>query len=75
MLTKEEKQWIKVCDSLCPPAALVLTVAQDHNQRCLDRLTPLLKDNKLAMKWLKREADRGIGLAAPVAGGISVEWD
>ncbi|TFK44086.1 aminopeptidase-P [Crucibulum laeve] len=47
---------------------------KDHNQRCLDKLTPILKEDKRAMKWLKREADRGIGLAAGAA-GISIDWD
>jgi len=47
---------------------------QEHNQRCLERLSPLLKEDKRAMTWLKREAARGIGLA-PAAGGVSIEWD
>ncbi|KIJ99845.1 hypothetical protein K443DRAFT_101521 [Laccaria amethystina LaAM-08-1] len=47
---------------------------KEHNQRCLERLSPLLKDDKRAMAWLKREAARGIGLA-PTAGGVSIEWD
>ncbi|KAH6906528.1 aminopeptidase-P [Coprinopsis sp. MPI-PUGE-AT-0042] len=46
---------------------------KDHNQRCYERLAPLLKDDKRALKWLKREADRDIGLAAaPV--GMAIEW-
>ncbi|KAJ7785467.1 peptidase M24, structural domain-containing protein [Mycena olivaceomarginata] len=58
MLTKEEKQWLK-----------------DHNQRCFQVLAPLIKDDKRAMmKWLKREADRGIGIATG-PGGMSIEWD
>lgn len=47
---------------------------KDHNQRCYDKIAPFLKDDKRAQKWLKREADRGIGLAAPAA-GINIEWD
>ncbi|KAF9478360.1 Creatinase/aminopeptidase [Pholiota conissans] len=47
---------------------------KDHNQRCYDKLSPFLKDDKRALKWLKREAERGIGLA-PAAGGISIDWD
>ncbi|KAJ7592530.1 aminopeptidase-P [Mycena floridula] len=59
------------------------TWLKDHNQRCLDKLTPLLKDDKRALTWLKREANRGIGLAAPIGSGLtgalspglSVDWD
>ncbi|KAF9050549.1 peptidase M24, structural domain-containing protein [Panaeolus papilionaceus] len=47
---------------------------KDHNQRCYEKLAPYLKDDKRALKWLKREADRGIGLA-PTAVGISIDWD
>jgi Xaa-Pro aminopeptidase len=60
ILTKEEKQWIK-----------------EHNQRCREKLEPLLKekDDKRALKWLKREAERGIGCVGPGPYGITVEWD
>jgi Xaa-Pro aminopeptidase len=60
MLSKEEKQWIK-----------------EHNQRCRERLEPLLreKDDKRALKWIKRESERGIGLVPPGPGGITIEWD
>ncbi|KAJ7803763.1 aminopeptidase-P [Mycena olivaceomarginata] len=47
---------------------------KDHNQRCFQVLAPLIKDDKRAMKWLKREADRGIGIATG-PGGMSIEWD
>ncbi|KAG8214168.1 Creatinase aminopeptidase [Butyriboletus roseoflavus] len=47
---------------------------KDHNKKCLERLEPYLKDDKRALKWLKREADRGIGLAAPGPGGITIDW-
>ncbi|KAH9484818.1 putative Xaa-Pro aminopeptidase P [Psilocybe cubensis] len=47
---------------------------KDHNTRCYDKIAPFLKDDKRALKWLKREAERGIGLA-PAAGGISIDWD
>ncbi|KAK7436849.1 hypothetical protein VKT23_014481 [Stygiomarasmius scandens] len=46
---------------------------KEHNQRCYELLAPYLKDDKRALKWLRREADRGIGLAGP-AGGITVDW-
>ncbi|KAJ7910963.1 peptidase M24, structural domain-containing protein [Mycena leptocephala] len=47
---------------------------KEHNQRCFQLLSPLLKEDKRAMKWLKREADRGIGIATG-PGGMSIEWD
>ncbi|EAU90984.2 aminopeptidase-P [Coprinopsis cinerea okayama7 len=46
---------------------------KDHNQRCWEKLSPLLKDDKRALKWLKRESERGIGLAA-APGGVAIEW-
>ncbi|KAJ7717865.1 hypothetical protein B0H16DRAFT_1798730 [Mycena metata] len=33
---------------------------KDHNQRCFQLLPPYLKDGKRTLKWLRREADRGI---------------
>jgi Xaa-Pro aminopeptidase len=47
---------------------------QDHNRRCYEQLEPYLRDDARALKWLKRESDRGIGLAAPVPGGLSIDW-
>ena len=47
--------------------------AQEHNQRCYDKLAALLKDDKRAFKWLKREAERGIGLAAGPP-GLDIDW-
>lgn len=47
---------------------------KDHNQRCFQLLSPLLKEDKRALKWLKRESDRGIGIATG-PGGMSIEWD
>ncbi|KXN87696.1 putative Xaa-Pro aminopeptidase P [Leucoagaricus sp. SymC.cos] len=35
---------------------------KEHNQICWDILSPYLKDDKVALKWLRREADRGIGI-------------
>lgn len=34
---------------------------KEHNQRCWDILGPLLKDDKVTSRWLKREAFKGIG--------------
>ncbi|KAG6819956.1 hypothetical protein H0H93_007095, partial [Arthromyces matolae] len=47
---------------------------KEHNQRCYEKLSNLLKDDKRALKWLKREAERGIGLAEGL-GGLHIEWD
>ncbi|KZT04219.1 Creatinase/aminopeptidase [Laetiporus sulphureus 93-53] len=60
MLSKEERQWLK-----------------SHNARCLDLLTPLLQEqnDQRALKWLRREASRGIGAAKSGPGGISIDWD
>ncbi|KAF9445989.1 hypothetical protein P691DRAFT_674493 [Macrolepiota fuliginosa MF-IS2] len=47
---------------------------KEHNQRCWDVLSPLLREDKVALKWLRREADRGIGIATG-PGGMVVDWD
>jgi len=34
---------------------------KDHNRRCLEKLQPYLRDDRRALRWLKREAsDFGI---------------
>ena len=48
---------------------------KEHNRRCLEKLEPYLRDDKRALKWLKREADRGIGIAPAGPGGVSIDWD
>lgn len=48
---------------------------KDHNRRCLEKLEPYLKDDKRALRWLKREAERGLGIAPAGPGGFSVDWD
>ncbi|KAF8893619.1 peptidase M24, structural domain-containing protein [Infundibulicybe gibba] len=48
---------------------------KEHNQRCYEKLAPFLKDDKRALKWLKREAERGIGLATTGPAGIAIDWD
>jgi len=48
---------------------------KEHNQRCRDKLEPYLKDDKRALKWLRREAERGIGIVGTGPGGISIDWD
>ncbi|TRM70242.1 peptidase M24, structural domain-containing protein [Schizophyllum amplum] len=47
---------------------------KDHNQRCYEQLAPSLQGDKLTLKWLEREAKRGIGLANPTA-GLTIDWD
>jgi Xaa-Pro aminopeptidase len=74
MLSKEEKQWLKVFDIFFLQTSRSLS-AQDHNQRCRDKLEPYLKDDKRALKWLRREAERGIGFVGAGPGGISIDWD
>ncbi|KAI0697287.1 Creatinase/aminopeptidase [Cytidiella melzeri] len=48
---------------------------KDHNKRCLEVLEPYLRDDKRALKWLQREAQRGIGVASTGPAGISIDWD
>jgi len=48
---------------------------KSHNRRCLDMLEPYLQDDKRALKWVRREAERGIGLAKAGPGGLSIDWD
>ncbi|KAI0075847.1 Creatinase/aminopeptidase [Panus rudis PR-1116 ss-1] len=47
---------------------------KDHNKRCYERLEPLIRHDKRALKWLRRESERGIGLAS-VPGGVHIDWD
>ncbi|KAF8317040.1 Creatinase aminopeptidase [Amanita rubescens] len=47
---------------------------KEHNQRCYEKLAAQLKDDKRALKWMKREAERGIGLASGPP-GIDIDWD
>ncbi|KAI0369605.1 Creatinase/aminopeptidase [Pilatotrama ljubarskyi] len=48
---------------------------KDHNRRCLELLEPLLRNDKRAMKWLRREAERGIGIAGAGPGGLTIDWN
>ena len=52
-----------------------LTSPQDHNRRCLELLEPFLRDDKRALKYLRREAERGIGIAGAGPGGLTIDWD
>jgi Xaa-Pro aminopeptidase len=47
---------------------------REHNRACLTALEGLLRDDKRALKWLRREADRGIGVA-PAPAGVIIDWD
>ncbi|KAF7303097.1 Creatinase aminopeptidase [Mycena kentingensis (nom. inval.)] len=47
---------------------------KDHNQRCYQMLSPYLKEDKRAFKYLTREVNRGIGVVTG-PGGMSIEWD
>lgn len=38
-------------------------------------LEPSLQDDKRALKWLRREAVRGIGLANTGPAGLSIDWN
>lgn len=76
MLSREERQWLKVCRCYMDAGAYILTLdVQNHNRRCLDVLESYIRDDKRALKWLRREAERGIGLAKTGPGGIGIDWD
>jgi Xaa-Pro aminopeptidase len=47
---------------------------REHNYACLKALEGLLRDDKRALKWLRRETERGIGIA-PAPGGLGIDWD
>ncbi|OJT06909.1 hypothetical protein TRAPUB_2229 [Trametes pubescens] len=78
MLSKEERQWLKVSDGgdvACEGWSLTAAGLQDHNRRCVELLEPFLRTDKRAMKWLRREAERGIGIASAGPGGLTIDWD
>jgi len=50
------------------------TWIREHNKRCYDKLAPLLQDDPRALRWLKREAERGIGVVDG-PGGLQIDWD
>ena len=47
---------------------------REHNRRCLNSLEDLLQDDKRALKWLRREAERPIGVAPAGPGGVIIDW-
>lgn len=48
---------------------------KDHNRRCLEKLEAYMRDDKRALRWLKREAERGLGISPTGPAGISIDWD
>lgn len=48
---------------------------RDHNRACVNALENHLKDDKRALKWLRREAERGIGIAPAGPGGVFIDWE
>ncbi|KAI0266674.1 Creatinase/aminopeptidase [Gloeopeniophorella convolvens] len=48
---------------------------REHNRACLVALEGLLRDDKRALKWLRREAERPIGVAPAGPGGVIIDWD
>jgi Xaa-Pro aminopeptidase len=47
-----------------------------HNRTCLKALEGLLWDDKRALKWLRREAERGFGVApSPASPGGNADWN
>ena len=77
MLSKEERQWLKVSGSRLRIGAHggLTGIKQDHNRQCLERLEPYLREDKRAMKYLRREAERGIGIASAGPGALTIDWD
>jgi Xaa-Pro aminopeptidase len=47
---------------------------REHNRTCLSALEGLLRDDKRALKWLRREAERPIGVAPAGPGGVIIDW-
>ncbi|KAN0103771.1 Creatinase aminopeptidase [Russula decolorans] len=45
-----------------------------HNRQCLHSLEDLLQDDKRALDWLRREAERPIGVPPAGPGGVIVDW-
>jgi Xaa-Pro aminopeptidase len=47
---------------------------REHNRACLAALEGLLRDDKRALKWLRREAERPIGVPPAGPGGLIIDW-
>ncbi|KZV72786.1 Creatinase/aminopeptidase [Peniophora sp. CONT] len=48
---------------------------KEHNRECVERLEPLLRDDKRALRWLKRQAERPLGVQPVGPGGVLIEWE
>ena len=48
---------------------------REHNRQCLHSLEDLLQDDKRALNWLRREAERPIGVPPAGPGGVIVDWE
>ncbi|KAF8590921.1 Creatinase/aminopeptidase [Ramaria rubella] len=47
---------------------------RDHNDECRRKLEPLLRDDKRALRWLRKECQPGFRSETSIS-GVSVEWD
>ncbi|KAI9511197.1 Creatinase/aminopeptidase, partial [Russula earlei] len=47
---------------------------REHNRQCLNALEGHLRDDKRALKFLRREAERPIGVAPAGPGGVIIDW-
>jgi Xaa-Pro aminopeptidase len=45
----------------------------EHNRACIGALEGFLRDDMRALKWLRREAERPIGVALAGPGGVSID--
>ena len=70
----ERLSWVPIQSKIIKGSMLSKDEKQwvkDHNRQCWEKLQPLLRDDKRALKWLKREAG-GVGISLTGPGGISI---
>ncbi|KIM29700.1 hypothetical protein M408DRAFT_67274 [Serendipita vermifera MAFF 305830] len=48
---------------------------RDHNAEVRRTLEPYLQDDKRALKWLRRECQKGFGNEGKGSAGLAIEWD
>jgi len=48
---------------------------KDHNANVRKALEPYLHDDKRALKWLRRECQKGFGNEGKGSAGLAIEWD
>ena len=46
---------------------------QQHNDDCYRRLSPFLQDDRRALKWLRKQAERGPAMD-PGPAGLFIDW-